>query len=676
MRLPVLVLCLLMAMPAAAVARPSPWPGGAPEVDPGQDFFRHANGGWLDEVAIAPDRPGYSTATQLTETAEARVHELLEAAAQAGAPADGETAQVGAYYAAFMDEARAQSLGGRPLHADLMRLRLAATRTALAEVMGQATASLHGSWFQLSVDRDSRDASRHALYLGQGGLGGLDRAFYTEAGNAPRRAAYRAYIARLLTLAGWPQADSRAEDILALETKIATASWTPAQQRDERAIYNPMTPAQLARGAPGFPWADYLAAAGLGGADRIVVVERTAVPALAHLFAVTPLPVLRAWAAFHLVDNAAPFLAKEYADAWFDLHGRTVEGKQAPPPRWRQALAQVSGGGWKDMAHSRGALGDAVGRLYTARWFDRQAQATLAALVDRLKATVKTRIAASAWMSGQAKAEATRKVDAYRVLIGAPATGDRYDGLVMRRDDLYGDVVRATAFAWARDRRRLALPVDPQAWAITPQTVNAYNDGAALTVVFTAALLQPPAFDAKADLAVIYGGIGAIIGHELTHAFDDQGRLFDAAGHARDWWTKADTARFTALADRLVGLYGACQVAPGLTVDGRLTLGENLADVGGLQLAFEAYHAALAEGEAPVVNGLTGDQRFFLAFAQLRRGKRRPEALRNDVANDPHTPDGCRVNQAVRNVDGWYQAFGVGPGAPLYLRPEDRVRIW
>ncbi|WP_044561770.1 M13 family metallopeptidase [Azospirillum sp. B4] len=676
MRPSLLLFCLALALSAGASAQPSPWPGGAPQIDAGKDFFRHANGGWLEETAIPPDRPGYSTATQLTQAAEAHVHEMLEDAARAGAPADGEAAQVGAYYAAFMDEARVEALGGRPLHGELTRLRLAATRATLAEMMGQANASLHGSLFQLSVGRDSRDATRHALYLGQGGLGSLDRAFYLDAGNAARRTAYRAYVARLLTLANWPQADSRADDILALETRIAAASWTPAQQRDERAIYNPMTPGQLARLAPGFPWGAYLAAAGMGQVERIVVVERTALPPLAHLFATTPLPVLRAWATFHLMDNAAPLLAKDYADAWFDLHGRTVEGKTAPPPRWRQALAQVSGGGWKDMAHSRGALGDAVGRLYTARWFDNRAQATLAGLVTRMKATLKVRIAASPWMSAEAKAEAARKVDAYRILIGVPASGDRYDGLVIRRDDLYGNVVRATAYAWARDLRRLDQPVDPQAWTITPQTVNAYNDGAAMTVVFTAALLQPPAFDTNADLAITYGGIGAIIGHELTHAFDDQGRLFDAAGHARDWWTKADTARFTTLADRLVALYGGCQVAPGLMVNGRLTLGENLADVGGLQLAYAAYHAALADGEAPVINGLTGDQRFFLGFAQLRRGKRRPEALRADVANDPHTPDACRVNQAVRNVDGWYTAFGVGTGAALYLRPEDRVRVW
>ncbi|MEA1675874.1 M13 family metallopeptidase [Nitrospirillum sp. BR 11163] len=676
MRLAVTLLVVTLMMKGAALAQPSPWPGGAPGIAPGQDFFRHANGGWLDETAIPASRPGYSTATQLTQLAEARVHDLLEEAARAGSAATGETEQVGAYYAAFMDTARVNALGGRPVHDELARLRLAATRTTLAEVMGRANASLQGSWFQLSVDRDSRDVTRHALYLGQGGLGSLDRAFYLDAATAPQRAAYRAHIARLLALANWPQAESRADDILALETKIANASWPPTQQRDERAIYNPMTPAQLTRLAPGFPWGAYLKAAGLDRIDRIVVMERTALPPLAHLFAITPLPALRAWAAFHLVDNAAPVLSTEYADAWFDFHGRAVEGKKAAPPRWRQAVAQISGGGWKDITHSRGAIGDAVGRLYTARWFDPQARRTLADLVDRIKAALRERIATSTWMSAQAKAEAARKVDAYRIMIGAPASGDHYDGLVLRRDDLYGDAARATAQAWERDRRRLSQPVDPAAWSITPQTVNAYNDGAALAIVFTAALLQPPAFDSKADLAETYGGIGAIIGHELTHAFDDQGRLYDAAGRARDWWTGADTARFNTLAERLVALYGACQAAPGLTVNGRLTLGENLADVGGLQLAYAAYHMATADQEAPVINGLTGDQRFFLAFARLRRGKRRPEALRADVANDPHTPDACRVNQAVRHLDGWYAAFGVSPDAALYLPPGDRVRVW
>jgi putative endopeptidase len=659
-----------------AAAPPPPWSGGDQAVRPGQDFYQFANGGWLAQAVIPPDRAGFSTATVLSQAAEARVRDLLEAAAAgAGQAPDDETGKVGAYYAAFMDAPRIEALGGRPLAAGLAAIRAARSRTALARLMGRAGASFQGDLFTLTIEPDSRDPDRWAVYLAQGGLGLPNRESYLDRAAAPLRSAYEPYVARLLALAGWPRPNRAARSVLALETRVAAASWDAADERDEAKIYTPVSLKALARRAPEFPWNAYFAAAGLRP-SRIVLVEQTAIPALSRIFASARLADLEAWAAFHLADNAAPYLSSPFADAWFDLHGRRLQGATATAPRWRRAVRLVSGGGSKDVEDSRGAMGDAVGRMYVARWFDARSRDTLQALVSRLRETLHDRITASTWISAQARAEALLKVGAYRVEIGAPDHGDTYEGLVIRRDDLFGDIERATAADWARQRARLSRPVDRGLWSMTPQTVNAYNYAPFDEVVFTAALLQPPAFDPAEDPGLAYGGIGAIIGHELTHGFDDQGRRFDHAGQLRDWWTPADAAGFAARAARLVALYAGCEALPGLKVDGRLTLGENIADIGGLQLALDAYHASLAGRPAPVVDGLTGDQRVFLGFALLRRGKRRPEAVRADVASDPHTPDACRVNEAVRNLDAWYDAFEVRPGDALYLPPADRTRIW
>ncbi len=675
---------VLVALASAAKASPSAlgdaWPGGDPGVEPGTDFFLFANGGWLTENPIPADRVGFSIATLLTLSAEAKVRTLLEEAAEAAEAAavepTTERGKVGAYYAAFMDESRVEALGAAPLERSLREIRRAGSRTELARLMGRANSSFQGSLFKLWIEPDSHMPERYAIYLGQAGLGSLDRSVYLDPHAADLRRAYRNYIVQLLSWVGWERPEDIAADVMAFETQVAAASWTAADERDESKIYNPTDASKLASEAPGFPWDAYLDAANLGTPDRIIVVDRSAIPVLAALYSKTPIPILRAWAALHLTDNAARLLSHAFENAWFDLHGRHLEGVQSEPPRWQRAQSQVSGGGSKDLDSSRGAMGDAVGRLYTKRWFAPRSRDTLRALVDDLMSTLRVKISASDWMSSAAKLEALKKLDAYRVEIGAPEHGDAYGGLVIRRDDLYGDVERATAYSWKEDLKRLHRSTDRARWTMTPQTVNAYNYAPFGEVVFTAALLQPPAFDPTQDAAVSYGGIGAIIGHELTHGFDDVGRQFDATGHLRDWWTMADNAHFAAKAAKLVTLFSGCEAAPGVHVDGHLTLGENIADIGGLELALAAYHASLQGHPAPVINGLTGDQRFFLGFAELRRGHRRLQALRNDVATDPHTPDACRVNEDVRNMDGWYEAFGVTSQSPLFLPRASRVHIW
>jgi len=667
----------LLAPAMAAGASAGSWPGGDPRAAADADFFRFANGGWLDANPIPADRGGFSMATILVMAASDKVHALLEdAAATAETEPAGERAKVGAYYAAFMDEARIEAAGLAPLAPRLAEIRAAQSRRALARLMGRANSTFFGSLFSLSVAPDSHDPDRTALYLSQAGLGSVDRGLYLDGDAGPKRAEYVRYVGHLLAIAGWPGGGGLAPEVARFEARIAASSWTAADERDESRIYNPRTAPQLAAEAPGFPWDAFFAAAGLPGIKRVVVVEPAPVHEIAALYAGTPLPTLKAWAAFHALDNAAPVLSHAIADAGFEFHKHRLLGVEVPPPRWQQAVSQVAGGGAKDLQSSRGALGDAVGRLYVRRWFDPHARDALAGLIEDLRRELRTRILASEWMSAPARDEALRKLAAYRVEIGVPERGDRYEGLIIRRDDLYGDVERSTAYAWARDLARLHAPADRALWTMTPQTVNAYNYAPFREVVFTAALLQPPAFDAADDAAAMYGGIGSIIGHELTHAFDDVGRRFDAAGRMREWWTVADDRRFNEKAARLVQLYSACEAAPGLRVDGHLTLGENIADIGGLQLAYLAYRASLHGAAAPIVDGLTGEQRFFLSFAKLRRGHRRIETLRSDLASDPHTPDACRVNQAVRNVDGWYGAFDVTPDAPLFLAPERRTRIW
>ncbi len=665
---------ILMSVGWAPAGSAAPgWPGGDPSVAPGADFYARANGGWTAATEIPPDRAGFSTATILTQTAEAKVRALLEAAA--AGPAQGEAGQVGAYYRAFMDAGRIDSSGGRPLARDLAAIRAATTRGDLARLMGQANAGFLSSLFALEISEDTQANGRYAVYLSQGGLGLPDRDSYLAADGAALRRGYADYVRRMLELDRWSAASRAAADVVAFETKVAKASWSADARRDETLIYNPTTFDDLARDAPGFPWAIYITSAGLRP-GRVVVRERSAVLALAAIFASTPIATLKAWAAFHLADNAAPDLSQAFVENWFNWHGRMMDGAQAPPPRWRRALKQVSGGGWKSLDDSRGAMGDAVGRLYLAQNLDPQARASLETLVQRMKATLRDLILASERMSPEAKAEALRKVDAYDIQIGGPAHGDTYEGVVLRDDDLYGDVARVTAHDWAARRARLGEAVDRGRWAITPQTVNAYNEGDLSLIVFTAALLQPPFFDPRADLATIYGSIGATIGHELTHGFDDQGRHFDASGRLRNWWTPEDDARFARLSQRVVDRYSTCEEAPGLRVNGKLTLGENIADIGGLQLALAAYHDALNGRPAPIIDGLTGDQRFFLAFATARRDKRRLAAIRADIQSDPHTPDPCRVNEAVREVDGWYDAFNIGPGDPLFLPKDERARIW
>jgi putative endopeptidase len=645
---------------------------------PGDDFFRYANGTWIDQTQIAPDKSIASLRLAMSERTEARLHEMLEtAAAQSAKLPDNLEGKVGAFYKAFMDETRIEQLGAQPIAAHLASVRAMKTHNALAAIMGRNNTDLEGTLFELSIDVDLKDPKHYAVYLSQGRLGLPDRDYYLEPNFAAVKDKYQAYVARLLHLLDWPEADARARDVVAFETKVAQSSWTKVQQRDVVATYNPMTTAALQKYAPGFAWKSFLSQADLARVSRVIVAEKSAFPQLAATYAATPIATLQAWQAFHIADNAAPYLSKPFADAHFELHDKALAGQRELPLRWKRAVAAVSGAGFggSDRFGKVGTMGWAVGQLYVAQYFAPQAKEKIEGLVINLKAAYRARLQAVDWMSATTKQEALRKLDTYTIKVGYPDKPRDYTKLVVRDDDLLGNVRRAETHDWAFYTGRLFGPVDRSEWDMTPQTNNAYN-GALNDIVFPAGILQPPMFDAQADSAVNYGAIGGVIGHELTHGFDDEGRKIDADGVLRDWWDKSDAAEFEARAARLGAQYSQFSPIAGMHVNGDLTMGENIADLGGLTLGLDAYHASLGGQPAPVIDGLSGDQRVFLGWAQVWRGKVTDDFVRKQVTSDPHSPRQVRVNGVVRNIDAWYEAFDIKPEDKLYVAPKDRVHIW
>ncbi len=655
------------AAPAAAPQVP-PWgfdlAGRDTAVAPGTDFYGYANGDYVKKLVIPPDRSRYGAFDALQALSETRVHGILEKAA-ANTDAASEEGKIGAFYRAFMDERRADALGAKPIAPELAAIRAADSREALAALMGQGAKSFYGSVFDVDVEVDAKDPDHYTIYLGQSGLGLPNRDYYLEPAFAAQKAKYQAYVAQMLKLADWPDADAQAAAIVDMETQIAKASWSLAQQRDPTKTYNPMTPAELAQAAPGFDWSAYLAAADLGDAPRVVVNEVDAFPKIAAIFAATPVKTLQAWEAFDVADAAAPFLSAPFVDANFEFRAKTLSGQQEQRPRWKRAVSLLD----RDM-------GFAVGRLYAAEYFPPESQAKMLALVGNIRAAMAGRLQRVTWMSDATKAKALQKLSMLNVKIGYPTKWRDYGALSVSPDDLAGDVRHAAAFEWRRRASRLGKPVDKTEWELTPQTVNAYYNPTRNEIVFPAAILQPPFFDPTADPAVNYGGIGGVIGHEMTHGFDDQGRHFDGAGRLADWWTADDDAKFKERAARLGAQYSSVEPLAGVHIKGDQTMGENIADLGGSLLALDAYHASLGGKPAPVLNGLTGDQRVFLGWAQVWRGAIRPDALKRQLVSDVHSPETARVNGVVHNIDDWYAAWDIKPGDPLYLAPDQRVHIW
>ena len=648
----------------------APWgfdlSGRNPAITPGDDFFGYADGAAVGRIAIPADHSAWGSFNILAELSRSRVGDILQGLA-AHPVADPQTVEekLGAFYAGFLDEKRVEALGTAPLQPDLAAIRAVTDRTRLATLLGQAQDGYGYSLFGLSVAPDASDPTRSAIQLDQGGTGLPDRDYYLRPEFAAKKDAYRAYVARMLELAGWPDPVGSAAAILRFETALAQVQWTRADIRDPVRTYNPLTVAALVTQVPQFDWRAFFGAAALPRDGTVVVTENSAVLAEARLAAATDLATLRAWLAFHLVDNAAGELPARFVAASFDFHGRTLSGQPQLEPRAKRAVTATTA-----------AMGMAVGRAYVARWFPPERKRQMQVLTAELKAVFRARLARNPWMDPATRQAAIAKLDNQLILIGYPDTWRDYAGLVVRPGDLYGNTERATAFDWAWQRGHLGRPVDRSEWDMTPQTVNAYNAPHFDEVVFPAAILQPPFFNPDADAAINYGAIGGVIGHEMTHSFDDQGRRFDRLGRLHDWWTADDARRFQARADRLGAQFDALTPFPGLHVNGRLTMGDNIADLGGLTLALDAYHAHLHGAPAPVIDGLTGDQRVFLGWAQIWRQKVRDDRARMLLVTDPHSPVRARVDMPMHNLDGWYRAWAVKPGDALYLPPDARVQIW
>ncbi|MEY2484612.1 MAG: putative endopeptidase [Verrucomicrobiota bacterium] len=645
---------------------------------PGDDFFRFANGTWIDKTQIPSDKPAYSLRLAMTDITEQRLHEMMEALpAKEDARASTLEDKVGAFYRSFMDEGRVEQLGAKAIAPQIEEIRQAKTREDLAGLMGRTNTDFEYSLFNYTIDVDLKDPNRYAFYITQAGLGLPDRDYYLKPDFAAPKEAYQKYVANLLHLVGWPEPDARAKDVVEFETKIADASWTKAQQRDLLAIYNPMTIEELEKWAPGFAWKEFLGNAKMEKLPRVIVAEKSAFPKLADLYAKTPLETVRAWHAFHIADNAAPYLSKAFTDAYFQMHNKTLSGQKEQQARWKRAITTVGGGdfGVGDRFGTFGTMGFGVGQLYTAKYFPPAAKAKIESLVSNLKDAYRARIEKLDWMGEETKREALKKLDTYSIKVGYPDHSRDYSKLVMRKDDLVGNVRRAAQEDWAFYTERFFGPVDRSDWSMTPQTNDAYN-GTLRDIVFPAGILQPPVFDPNADPAINYGAAGGIIGHELTHGFDDQGRKIDAAGALRDWWTAKDAESFKGRADVLGAQYSKFEPLPGVRVNGELTMGENIADLGGLTLALEAYRASLKGQPAPMLDGFSGEQRVFLGWAQAWRGKVSDDFVRKQVVSDPHSPRQFRVIGPARDIDAWYDAFKVQPGDKMFVSPENRARIW
>ncbi|MEZ5895066.1 MAG: M13 family metallopeptidase [Parvularculaceae bacterium] len=633
-------------------------------VTPGDDFYEYANGAWLKSFKIPDEYSSYGSFTVLAERTENQLHSIIETVS-AGRAAPGAAAQqIGDFYASYMDVERINALGLEPLAADFARIDALSTKADIAAAFADpdlGAATPIGVY--ISVDAKSPD--RYAVYLTQAGLGLPNRDYYLQDKFADKQERYRAYIEDTLTLAGFGDAGQRAAAIYALENAIAEAHWEPAKRRNRDLTYNPKTLDQLAAFTPDFPWAAYFEAAGLSGRTWFVVREDDAVRRLAGIVAATPTDVWKDYLKFHLLRTHADILPAQFDELNFAFYGTQLRGALKQRERWKRAIDAVDDG-----------LGEAVGKLYVEEYFPPQSKEMMEALVDNLKEALKERIEVLPWMTEETKTQALAKLENFTPKIGYPDIWRDYAGLSVVRGDAYGNAKRAARFDWDYDVARLDAPVDKTEWGMTPQTVNAYYSPTRNEIVFPAAILQAPFFDPHADAAVNYGGIGAVIGHEIGHGFDDQGRKSDGEGKLRDWWTSEDADAFQTLADEIGAQYSSYEPLPGFAVNPELTMGENIGDIGGLAMAYHAYKIALGGEEAPVLDGFTGDQRFFLSWAQVWKRVVRDEALKNQIASDPHAPAKFRVNGVVRNMDPWYNAFGVEEDQALYLPPDARVEIW
>jgi predicted metalloendopeptidase len=637
-------------------------------VRPQDDFYKYVNGGWLAKTEIPAEKSGYGAFDQLFDTTEAQVKTLIESAStdanrQAGTVAQ----QVGDLYTSFMDEAKAEELGYTPIKAHLDQIAAVKTMPEFAKLSGELSNIGVGGISGEFIEPDAKDPAANIITFNQAGISMPEREYYLskDAKYVEIRAKYVDCLTKLFTMVGRPNAAADAKAVLALETQMATARWTPAEARDAVKTYNKMPLAKFNSEFAGFDWMTWARAQSYDKLPDVIVGQPSYFKAIGTMWTKTPIETWKAWLAAKVITSEARLLSKEFVDANFDFFAKTLFGQQAQRPRWKRGVTLVNG-----------AVGEAVGKLYVDKYFPPESKARMQTMVNNLLEAYKQSINSVDWMTPETKQEALAKLAKFNTKIGYPDKFRSYAGLEIKPDDLVGNAERATKFEADYQVSKLGQPVDRSLWLMVPQEINAYYNPVQNEIVFPAAILQPPFFDVKADDAVNYGAIGAVIGHEIGHGFDDQGRQYDGDGKLRDWWTKADATEFDKRARMLVEQFNALEPLPGLHVKGDLTLGENIGDLSGIEIAYKAYKASLGGKPSPTIDGLTGEQRVFMGLAQVWREKDRDEFLRFIVTSNEHAPGQYRGSIPMTNVDAFYEAFNVKPGDKMFRKPEDRVRIW
>nr|WP_309661386.1 M13 family metallopeptidase [Sphingomonas sp.] len=633
-------------------------------VKPGDDFWTYVNGGWDRRTQIASDRASAGYGVKLTEEAEVNVRSILDEMARNTKKFGASAKQLGDFYASWMDEAGIEARGTAPLKPYLARIAAANDKSAVQELFASVG---YASPVGIGIIPDLADPTRYTAAVGQGGLG-MPRDYYLLEGAKYDnfRKAYRAYIQHMLELGGIEDPAAKADTIFALETAMAKVQWSPAESRDIAKLNDPQTLAGLEAKAPDWDWALMLTTAKLDASPKVLMTNNTALTAMGKIFSQTAVQAWKDYLAFHFISDHANVLPKAFDDANFDFFSKTLSGVQVKRDRWKRGVQLVNG-----------ALGESVGQVYVDRYFPPAAEKQMAELIENLRGSYQERIGKSPWMDEATRKAALVKLAAFEPRIGHPVKYIDYSSLTVDRNDLLGNAIRSEVFQQELELRRFPKPVDRTLWGMTPQTVNAYYNPLANQITFPAAILQPPYFDPKADPAVNYGAIGAIIGHEMGHGFDDQGSQFGPTGKFENWWTAEAKTAFAKRTASLGAQYDSYEPIPGTRIKGALTMGENIGDLGGVEAAYGAFQRFQAKhGKARVIGGMTGDQRFFLAYAQAWQSKAREDAQRQQLLTDPHSPAKYRVNGIVRNVDAWYKAFNVQPGDKLYLPPQQRVHIW
>lgn len=638
-----------------------------PAVAAGDDFYRHVNGIWLRDTPIPADKSNYGAFTVLADEAEANLRAIIESAAAESAPAGSDSQKVGDYYNSYMDVAKLEELGATPIQPTLAQIAAVASKDELLVL----SADLNRIGVQIPaaiyINNDEKQSDQYITYITQSGIGLPDRDWYLSTDNESHqeaRTAYATYITKALGLAGYDRAIAAAESIMDIETRIAEAHWDRVKNRQAELTYNKMTLDDLAGSAAGINWQPLLQ--GLGVSETSFVVQQPSfVETFAQIWQQVPLQAWQDYYAFKTVDAFAGYLSDAFVQAQFDFEGRVLGGQSELEPRWKRGVGAIDS-----------ALGEVVGKLYVEQHFQEASKQRMDQLIENLRAAFKSGIDELEWMTPATKTAAQDKLAKFNTKIGYPDSWKDYSALTVEPGDLVGNVMRSRRVEHQREVDKLGKPINRDEWFMTTYTVNAYYNPPMNEVVFPAAILQPPFFNVAADDAVNYGGIGAVIGHEFSHGFDDQGRKYDGNGNLRDWWTEADATAFSERANKLVAQYNQFEVLPGKFLNGEFTLGENIGDLSGLAVAYRAYKMSLGGQEDEVIDGFTGDQRFFIGWAQVWRRLYREENLEVRLTSDPHSHSEARANGVLRNFEPWYQAFNVQPGNKLYLAPEERVKIW